>query len=117
MKFVLNGGLIIGTLDGANIEIKEAVGNENIFIFGAEAHQVNEIRHQQKYTDEKPRYLNLLFCRYRKMVMNANLETVLAVIREGVFCKPDVLNPLLDTLTIGGDYYLISHDFQSCTIP
>jgi hypothetical protein len=44
MKFVLNGGLILGTLDGANIEIREEIGEDNMFIFGARAEEVDGLR-------------------------------------------------------------------------
>lgn len=44
MKFSLNGCVIIGTLDGANVEIREEVGEDNFFLFGAEAHQVAGLR-------------------------------------------------------------------------
>lgn len=44
MKFVMNGGLIIGTWDGANIEIAEEVGLDNIIIFGARVNEINELR-------------------------------------------------------------------------
>lgn len=44
MKFAMNGGLIIGTMDGANIEIASEIDRENMFIFGAEAHEVGPLR-------------------------------------------------------------------------
>jgi starch phosphorylase len=99
MKFVLNGGLIIGTLDGANIEIREEIGDENIFIFGCRANEVENIRHAR---------------RYRKTPMNRKLESVLAVIKDNRFCDFECVSALIDTLTVGGDHYLISHDFESC---
>jgi starch phosphorylase len=48
MKFVLNGGLILGTVDGANIEICEEIGDDNIFMFGNLAHQVDDLRHAHR---------------------------------------------------------------------
>lgn len=98
MKFVLNGGLIIGTLDGANIEILEEVGQENIFIFGCLAHQVEDLRHAQKY---------------RRSTLDPKLETVLEAIKSGHFGDYQSMAPLFDTLTVGGDHYLISPDFSS----
>lgn len=98
MKFVLNGGLIIGTLDGANIEIMEEVGAENIFIFGCLAHQVEDLRHAQKY---------------RRVTLDSRLEIVLEAIKSGHFGDSQIFTPLLDTLTVGGDHYLVSPDFSS----
>lgn len=50
MKFVMNGGLIIGTMDGANVEIYEEVGAENIFIFGARVDKIDELKHKMANT-------------------------------------------------------------------
>lgn len=98
MKFVLNGGLILGTIDGANIEIGEEIGEENIFFFGVKADEVEDIRH-----------LN----RYRKIEMDPDLRNVLDSIEKGTFGDAKIFEPLVATLTVGGDYYLISKDFAS----
>lgn len=98
MKFVLNGGIILGTVDGANIEIGEEIGEENIFFFGVKANEVEDIRH-----------LN----RYRKIEMDPDLRNVLDAIERGTFGDPKIFEPLVATLTVGGDYYLISKDFAS----
>ena len=51
MKFVMNGGLIIGTLDGANVEIVHEVGEENIFVFGAKIEEIEDLRNKMKETE------------------------------------------------------------------
>ncbi|KAI8967533.1 glycosyl transferase [Mycotypha africana] len=98
MKFVLNGGLILGTVDGANIEIKEHIGEENIFMFGVLADEVEDIRHNQKY---------------HGLLIDPSLQVVIDSIQSGEFGDPSIFNPLINTLTYGGDYYLISADFKS----
>jgi len=95
MKFAMNGGLIIGTLDGANIEIRQEIGEENIFIFGALADQVDKIR-------EKGR-----------VGIDWRLFDVLMAIQNGVFGNNLLFQPLIANLWSGDDYYLISNDFAS----
>ena len=102
MKLSLNGALTIGTLDGANIEIMEQVGEENIFIFGATAPQVTDIRAH----GYQPRQL---------YETNAELKQALDDIRDGVFSKdePGRFQQLFDLLVNFGDHYLLLADFSS----
>ncbi|KAI8873645.1 glycosyl transferase [Ramicandelaber brevisporus] len=98
MKFVLNGGLILGTVDGANIEIAEEIGDDNIFMFGCLAEEVEDFRHR---------------LRYRSVEMDPSLRRVLDAVHDGLFGDPRLFAPLLDTLTNGRDHYLVTVDFAS----
>ncbi len=102
MKMALNGALTIGTLDGANIEIGEEVGSDNIFIFGLTTPQVAELRAR----GYNPRdYYN----------GNAELRQVLEMIGNGFFCveEPDRYRGLYDILTCNGDHYMLQADYAS----
>jgi glycogen phosphorylase len=102
MKFALNGALTIGTLDGANIEIMEEVGRENIFIFGLTAQEVAE----QKLKGYNPReyYQN-----------NPELRRVIDMIGSGFFspATPELFTPLVDSLLNLGDHYMLLADYAS----
>ncbi|CAG8452694.1 26614_t:CDS:10 [Dentiscutata erythropus] len=98
MKFVLNGGLILGTVDGANIEIHEEIGDDNIFMFGNLADQVEDLRHAH---------------RYRDVPIDPALQEVINDIEAGHYGDPHIFSPLIHTITIGKDYYLLSDDFGS----
>jgi glycogen phosphorylase len=98
MKFVLNGGIIIGTVDGANIEIGEEVGDENIFLFGTLTPDVEDARHEMMYGGGK---------------LDPDLQKVVESIQSGEFGQPAVFESLLATLTFGHDFYIISKDFSS----
>jgi len=101
MKFALNGSVIIGTLDGANIEILEEVGKENIFIFGLRAEEVTAMR---KSGYDPYRY-------YRE---DSVLAQVLDAIRSGCFSPedPDLFAPIIDELLNKGDRYMVLADFK-----
>jgi glycogen phosphorylase len=100
MKFALNGAMTIGTLDGANVEILEEVGEENIFIFGLKAHEVTEAR----AVGYDPR---------RFVERSANLRAVIDLISSGFF-SPDqsgLFKPLVDSL-LKDDEYMLMADFD-----
>jgi starch phosphorylase len=101
MKFSMNGALTIGTLDGANIEIREESGAENFFLFGLSAQEVYAI----KAAGYRPQdYYN----------SNQSLRDVIDLIRSGFFSRGDteLFRPLIDGLMYH-DPYLLFADFQS----
>jgi starch phosphorylase len=102
MKFALNGALTIGTLDGANVEIREAVGAENFFLFGLTVPEVREL----KRAGYNP------WDWYRG---NPDLKAVVDAIAGGTFSasEPRLFQPLIDSLLHGGDTYLLLADFAA----
>jgi len=101
MKFALNGALTIGTLDGANVEIRERVGEENFFLFGLTAPEVARL----KSTGYRPRQV---------VEQNPELAQVLEALASGAFSRGDRLlfAPLLDSL-LNADPFLVLADFES----
>ncbi|XP_057845214.2 alpha-glucan phosphorylase, H isozyme isoform X1 [Cryptomeria japonica] len=102
MKFALNGCLIIGTLDGANVEIREEIGKDNFFLFGAEAHDVPKLRKEREQG---------LF------VPDPRFEEAKNFVKSRAFGDYDY-TPLLDSLEGNsgygrGDYFLVGYDFPS----
>jgi len=97
MKFAVNGGLIIGTMDGANVEIAETVGEENMFIFGLRAPEVEKVRAQMSAGE---------------IATDQRLKAVFEAIESGVFGSPDSLVPVIQAL-FNNDRYLVIADFPS----
>jgi len=101
MKFSMNGALTIGTLDGANVEIREEVGEDNFFLFGLTAQEVANLKNQgynpRSYYDD-----------------NAALRLVLDQIRDGHFSNGDanLFAPLVDEL-LNQDQYMLLVDYQA----
>lgn len=102
MKFALNGALTIGTMDGANIEILEEVGKDNMFIFGLDSKGIANL----KATGYDPQEF------YYK---NTELKRVLLQIQHGFFSRdqPDLFKPISDSLLYGGDNYCLLADYES----
>jgi len=103
MKFALNGALTIGTLDGANIEIQEEVGTENIFIFGMTA---EEAEYEKKCKSRKPWQV------YEK---NPEVHSIIDAIGGGAFSNGDteLFQPLVNDLLSENDPYLLLLDLES----
>jgi starch phosphorylase len=101
MKFAMNGAVTIGTLDGANVEIREEVGAENFFLFGLTTPEV-EKRRQEGYS---PRAI---------FESNAMLREVLVSLSNGEFSRGDrtLFEPLVNSLLATDDYMLLA-DYQS----
>jgi starch phosphorylase len=101
MKAMMNGGLTIGTLDGANIEIREAVGDENIFIFGMNAEEVEQ-RQSAGYDPWEVYHHDPI------------LRNAIDMIRGGFFSAgdPDAFEPLFGPL-FQGDRYMVLADFAA----
>jgi starch phosphorylase len=101
MKFSLNGALTIGTLDGANVEIRQEVGADNFFLFGLDAEQVREV----KSGGYRPRDY------YEQ---NVTLREVLDYIASGALARGDakLFHPLVENL-VRDDPFLLLADYQS----
>ncbi len=102
MKFALNGAVTIGTLDGANIEIDEEVGRDNVFIFGLSAEEVEA----KKAAGYDP---------WQHYHQCEELRVALDMIRDNAFShhEPGLFQPLLDRLLHEGDPYLVLADFEA----
>lgn len=96
MKFMVNGALTVGTLDGANVEMAREMGRENIFIFGMTVEEVEELRkagyNPTKYYED-----------------NAELKQCLDQIAGGVFSpdQPDRFKNIVDALLVHGDRFCL----------
>jgi starch phosphorylase len=100
MKFMMNGAVTIGTLDGANIEIREEVGADNFFLFGLTADEVERVKRDAR----PPRYY---------LERNAELRDALALVASGHFSRNDrdLFKPLVDDL-LESDPFLVLADYE-----
>jgi starch phosphorylase len=101
MKLSLNGALTIGTMDGANVEMAERIGKNNMFIFGLEAHEVDERR--AKGVDGRA-----------VVAGSPALQGVVDALLAGVFSQGDTARykPIVDAL-LGNDWFMVASDFDT----
>jgi starch phosphorylase len=101
MKFMMNGAVTIGTYDGANIEIMDAVGEENFFLFGLRTAEVDELhKHYQPW---------------QYVEQNSDLREVLELIRSGHFnpCEPYIFDMITDAIQSPHDPWMTLADFRA----
>ena len=103
MKLAMNGALTIGTLDGANIEILEEVGNDNIYIFGLKAEDILAMRHHSRYRPEEYYF------------HSERVKRVMDAIKGEMFCpgEPGLFEWIFNALVHEGDYYFHLADFDA----
>ncbi|MFZ0468702.1 MAG: glycogen/starch/alpha-glucan family phosphorylase, partial [Thiogranum sp.] len=101
MKFMMNGAITIGTLDGANIEIMDEVGEENFFLFGLNAEQVTERR-----PDYRP---------WDIIAADDDLNAVMQLLKSGHFNRfeKNLFDRIIDSITSAHDPWLTAADFRS----
>ena len=101
MKFMMNGALTIGTYDGANVEINQAVGDDNMFLFGMRTEDVAKLR---------PNYNSREVCKN-----DPELSLAIDMVRNNVFSilNPGLFDPILRTLLDYNDHYMLLADFRS----
>ncbi|MBN2385095.1 glycogen/starch/alpha-glucan phosphorylase [bacterium] len=101
MKFALNGALTIGTLDGANVEIREEVGPDNFFLFGLNAQEIRDYRPHYNPVDI--------------LEQNEQLSQIINQLSDGYFSPgaPDLFHPIVNTLLGDGDRYFVLADYQA----
>ncbi|SHN70513.1 glycogen/starch/alpha-glucan phosphorylase [Fervidobacterium gondwanense] len=108
MKFMINGALTIGTLDGANVEMLEEVGEDNILIFGLKAEEIEEAKRKGKYNP------------FGIYLENEKIRKVLDMVRTGYFTPetPELFEDIFETLIYGKhapmpDQYFVLADFDA----
>ena len=99
MKFTMTGSLIIGTRDGANIEIAKEIGEENIFFFGKNVDEVERARHEMKSG--------------RKDQIGGRLKEAFEAILNGTLGDTSFMHDYVKQIMYGTDYYLVCQDFYS----
>ena len=98
MKFVMTGSIIIGTHDGANIEIAEEVGEDHIFFFGKLVDDVTRIREELQ--------------KGKRGYVSKQLQECFDALKNNKFGDTQFIVSYIDSLANGGDYYLACHDFD-----
>jgi starch phosphorylase len=103
MKLAMNGAMTIGTLDGANIEILEEVGQGNIYIFGLQVEQIQEMRKNGSYNP------------WDYYTSSPEIKRVMDCIASDMFCaeEPGLFRSVFDNVMNNGDFYFHLADFQS----
>jgi len=101
MKFMMNGAITIGTLDGANIEIRDAVGHENFFLFGLQAHEVGEAR--RTYDPQ------------RIIENDPDFSAAMQLLESGFFNagEPGLFAPIVESIRNRHDQWLTAADFRA----